>query len=276
MRSRQVLPAVLVALVVLPLSACSEDPAPDTGAVGTSALAPENSDGKAEAGRDGRAQKKAKAVGQRQKALQGKAKRHGARTRPATAETGDATTGADTGSGTGAGRAGSPAAAPQRSGPLRATVPDPTGDVRGSLTGAPPYADLAGATLTRDDAFEVRVSFAGAVPRRQTDDRIVQVATFYDLDDDGETDYEVWASLADNGWGTSYRTPDGARYGEDSGVRALPDGNDLVITFPLTHLRRTETTAWAVGAEWGTLEQVASGTTSKDNAPDGGWARFPG
>jgi hypothetical protein len=113
------------------------------------------------------------------------------------------------------------------------------------------------------------------VPQRQSDDRIVQVATFYDLDGDGETDYEVWASLADDGWGTSYRTPDGARYGDDSGARARPEGDDLVITFPLSHLQRATSLSWAVGAQWGTLEQVASGTTSKDNAPDGGWAGFP-
>lgn len=275
MHSRQLASVTLAALLVMPLAACSEDAPTDTGAVGTSELAPENNGGKADSGKDRRAKKKAKAVQQRQKALQGKGKRDGTRARPAAAETDDATSGDATDGDAGSDTGDSPAAQPKPSGPLRASVSDPSGDVRGTLTGAPPYADLTGATLTRGDAFEVLVSFAGAVPQRQTDDRIVQVATFYDLDGDGETDYEVWASLADNGWGTSYRTPNGARYGEDSGATARPEGDDLVITFPLTHLQRADAMSWAVGAQWGTLEQVASGTTSKDNAPDGGWARFP-
>ena len=276
MRSRPLVCAALAALLVLPVAACSEDAPADTGAVGTSELAPENNGGKADGrGKDKRA-KKAKTVEKKARPQQGKGKRHGSRARPAAAETEGTSSGSRTDGDADSGSGDSPAAKPEPSGPLRAAVSDPTGDVRGTLTGAPAYADLTGAALTRADSFEVRVSFAGAVPQRQTDDRIVQVATFYDLDGDGETDYEVWASLADDGWGTSYRTPDGARFGEDSGARATPEGNDLVITFPLTHLQRAEKMAWAVGAQWGTLEQVASGTTSKDNAPDGGWAGFPG
>lgn len=53
-------------------------------------------------------------------------------------------------------------------------------------------------------------------------------------------------------------------------------GWGAVITFPLGDLERADSLSWAVGAQWGTLEQVASGTTSKDNAPDGGWAPLPG
>lgn len=55
-----------------------------------------------------------------------------------------------------------------------------------------------------------------------------------------------------------------------------PEGSTLVIAFPLGHLRRAETFRWAAGAEWGTYEQIASGTTASDNAPDSGVARFPG
>lgn len=272
MRSRQVVAAALVALLVMPVAACSEDTSPDTGAVGTSELAPENNGGKADDRGKNKRAKKAKTQTKKAKPQQDKGKRAGTRARPAGADTDEPASDDD---GTATGDADAPTARPKPSGPTSASVSDPTGDVRGTLTGAPPHADLTGASLTRGDAFEVRVSFAGAVPQRQTDDRIVQVATFYDLDGDGETDYEVWASLADSGWGTSYRTPDGARFGEDSGAQARPEGNDLVITFPLTHLRRADSLAWAVGAQWGTLEQVASGTTSKDNAPDGGWASFP-
>ena len=275
MRSRQLAPVLLAALLIMPVAACSEDAPPAADAVGTSELAPENNGGKAGDRAEKKRAAKAKEARAKSRAQQGKGKRGGTRARPAAAETDAATSDGGDAAGDAAASDDSPAAQPEPSGPIRASVSDATGDVRGTLTGAPPHADLTGATLTRGDVFEVRVSFAGAVPQRQTDDRIVQVATFYDLDGDGETDYEVWASLADNGWGTSYRTPTGARYGDDSGARARPEGNDLVITFPLAHLERAASTAWAVGAQWGTLEQVASGTTSRDNAPDGGWARLP-
>ena len=274
MRSRPLVSAALAALLTLPVAACSEDSPDDTGAVGTSELAPENNGGKPDDRDQGKRAIKAKAA-KKAKAQQGKGKRDGTRARPAASKSDAATPTDESGSDASSDGADSPTPKPAPSGPLRASVSDPAGDVRGSLTGAPPHADLTGAALTRADVFEVRVSFAGAVPQRQTDDRIVQVATFYDLDGDGETDYEVWASLADNGWGTSYRTPNGARFGEDSGARARPEGNELVITFPLSHLERADALAWAVGAQSGTLEQIATDTTSKDNAPDGGWASFP-
>ena len=167
----------------------------------------------------------------------------------------------------------SPAAGPQA---LSASVTDPSGDVQGSLTKAPAYVDLAGANLTRRDTFELRISFAGAVPARDDGDRIVNVASFYDLDGDGQVDYEVWASLSDTGWSGSYRTPSGARFGSDSGVAARPDGRDLVLTFPLGHLKRASAFRWSVGAEWGTYEQVAAGATAHDTAPDQGVVAFPG
>ena len=160
----------------------------------------------------------------------------------------------------------------------QAAVSDPTGDVRGSLTGAPAYVDLTGARLTRSGrGFELRVGFADAVPAAQTSDgRTVNVASFYDVDGDGRVDYEIWASLADDGWSGSYRHPTGARYGGDSGVAARADGRQLVITFPLGHLQDADAFRWSVGAEWGSYEQVASGTTARDTAPDAGVMRFPG
>ena len=118
----------------------------------------------------------------------------------------------------------SASAAPAATRTLTASLSDPSGDVQGSLTGAPEHVDVTGATLTRGaDAFTLRVSFAGAVPASDTD-KTENVASFYDLDGDGQIDYEVWATLADNGWSGSYVSPDGARFGADSGVAARPDG----------------------------------------------------
>ena len=172
-------------------------------------------------------------------------------------------------------------AAPASSAPaaaraLSASLSDPSGDVQGSLTKAPDHVDVVGATLTRGaDAFTLRVSFAGAVPASDAE-KTENVASFYDLDGDGEIDYEVWATLADNGWSGSYVSPDGARFGSDSQVAAHPDGNDLVVTFPLSHLEQAQAFRWSVGAEWGSYEQLAAGTTAKDNAPDQGVVAFPG
>jgi hypothetical protein len=172
----------------------------------------------------------------------------------------------------------SPAAASAAAAPatvLSASVTDPSGDVQGSLTGAPDHVDVTGATLTRSaDAFTLRVSFAGNVPVSDAD-KTENVASFYDLDGDGQLDYEVWATLADNGWSGSYVTPNGSRFGADSGVTARPDGRDLVITFPLSHLRQARAFRWSVGAEWGSYEQLAAGATAKDNAPDSGVVAFP-
>jgi hypothetical protein len=261
MGSRHFVPVVAGVVLTASLLGCSAAPAPPSGsAVGTSELAPDQQD---EADRKERKERRAGREGRKDRepvrsdAATPRGPRPtkaGATTRPARATA---------------------AVKPVR-GPLSASVRDASGDVRGALTRPPAHADVTGARLTRDGGFEVRVAFAGPVPARQTDDTVVQVATFYDLDGDGETDYEAWASLADDGWGTSYRTPDGARFGADSGVRARPDGDELVLTFGLGHLESARAMSWAVGAEWGTLEQVAAGTTAKDNAPDGGWARFPG
>lgn len=172
---------------------------------------------------------------------------------------------------------GAPASSAPKAGEASsASLSDPSGDVQGSLTKAPAHVDVVGATLTRGaDAFTLRVSFAGAVPAGDAE-KTENVASFYDLDGDGEIDYEVWATLADNGWSGSYVSPDGARFGADSQVAADPDGGDLVITFPVSHLERAQAFRWSVGAEWGSYEQLAAGTTAKDNAPDQGVVAFPG
>lgn len=170
----------------------------------------------------------------------------------------------------------SAAASPAGVQALSASVTDPSGDVAGSLTKAPEHVDLTGATLTRGaDGFTLRVSFAGAVPARDAE-KTENVASFYDVDGDGRVDFEVWATLADNGWSGSYRFPDGARFGPDSRVSVHVDGRDVVLGFPLAHLRSARTFRWSVGAEWGSYEQVAAGATAHDTAPDQGVVAFPG
>ena len=104
----------------------------------------------------------------------------------------------------------------------------------------------------------------------------MNVGCFVDTDGDGRIDYEMWANLSESGWGTSYRYPDGARFGGASGVTVAVSGASLTLVFPAGHLDDASSFRWATGAEYGTLEQVASGTTARDLAPDGGAADFPG
>lgn len=172
-------------------------------------------------------------------------------------------------------RESAPAAAPQ----LTASVTDPRGDVAGTLEDAPAYADIVTARLTRTgNRFELRIGFAELVPQRQPDeDRVLNVASFYDIDGDGSVDYEVWASLADDGWGPSYRdnVEGRAAFMDDSGVRVAASGHDLVFTFPASHLADARSLQWATGSEWGSLEAIATGTAAYEHAPDAGSAAFP-
>lgn len=165
---------------------------------------------------------------------------------------------------------GTPTPAPVES----ASVTDGTGDASG--VGTPSYVDLTGATVTRDgDRFRVRVDVAAPLPARQSDDRTMNVGCFVDTDGDGQVDYELWADLSDSGWGTSYRYPDGARYGGSSGVTVTVSGATLTLGFPASHVGGASSFRWATGAEYGTLEQVGSGTTAQDLAPDRGAVDFP-
>ena len=155
-----------------------------------------------------------------------------------------------------------------------AAITDSRGDVSG--LGAPAYVDLTGATVSRaGDRFRVRIDVGAPLPSRKTDDRTMNVGCFVDTDGDGRIDYEMWANLSDSGWGTSYRYPDGARFGSSSGVTVTVSGATLTLGFPADHVGGASSFRWATGAEYGTLEQVGSGTTAQDLAPDRGAVEFP-
>lgn len=160
--------------------------------------------------------------------------------------------------------------------PTTARVSDASGDVSG-LGGSPAYVDLTRATLTRDGGrYRLAVETGGSLPRRQDGDRTMNVVGFVDNDLDGTVDHEVWATLADNGWGTSSRHPDGARFGDDSGVSVTVSGSTITLAFAAGVIGGTDTFQWSVASEHGTLEQVASGTTAQDYGPDRGAVAFPG
>jgi hypothetical protein len=153
-----------------------------------------------------------------------------------------------------------------------ASVTDPSGDLTFSVDPPPPWADLAGATLTRSGAgYELRVKLGGGAAPTTTDaTHTMNIASFYDVDGDGTIDYEVWANIASGGWGGSYfdnRTGGGA-FVEQSLVDITVQGDEVVITFPLAHLQRASTFRWSLASEWGSQAAVGTDLAARDDAPD--------
>jgi hypothetical protein len=151
-------------------------------------------------------------------------------------------------------------------------VADRSGDARG--LGVPAYADLTGAVLRRDGArYSLTATAAAAYPA--STGKVLHVICFADTDGDGRIDYEIWGTLADNGWSGTWRYPSGARFGPASGISVRPAGRDLVFGFDASRLGGARSFRWLVGAEHGTAEQQAAGAMSEDYAPDTGASRFP-
>jgi len=173
------------------------------------------------------------------------------------------------------------ASAPAREATLSSApvlVDDPSGDLSRSVEGAPASADIVAVRLVRrGGSVEVRTTFAGAVPTRQTGEKGMNVASFYDVDDNGIVDYEVWTSLADNGWGTGYldRREEKATFGPSPGIRVSVDGNTLVTRFPVSRLGDAEAFRWSAASEWGSYASMSSSTSARDYAPDRGAVDYP-
>ena len=242
--------------LVLGLTGCGSDESSDSGPVGAPGLSPSMGPETTKPG----AKRKERRQDKRRK-------RHRQTPSPSPAQApGSVAPGRSSGDAGGGGGGG--ATAPT------ATVRDARGDVAGS---APGYVDLTGATLRRDgNRFRLAVTSAAGLPSRSTGDTTMNVVTFFDLDGDGQVDYEVWATLSDNGWSSSYRTPRGGKFGSRSGVDVSASANVLTLGFPVSHLEGDRAFRWTVGSEHGSFGQVAAGATAKDYAPDQGAVRFPG
>jgi hypothetical protein len=166
-----------------------------------------------------------------------------------------------------------PGSAPTTVVVLTASVTDPVGDLTPSpLDPPPPWADLAGGRLTRTgDDVELRIRLGGPPPSQAPDDeRTMNAAFFADVDGDGHVDYEVWANLADDGWGSAwYDNPRGtARFARESGVTVTVEGDELVVRFPWSHLGRAETFRWSLASEWGRFVVIGTAAAARDDAPD--------
>lgn len=167
--------------------------------------------------------------------------------------------------------------------PFRASarLTDPTGDVEEPpLADAPPYADLVVAALEIDgDTATLSIRLGADTPEASEDGHTMNVASFYDVDGDGAIDYEVWANLSPDGWGTSWfdNRERRALYGADDEVEVTATPDALVLRFPHSYLGDAEVFRWALASEWGSYEALSTGLMTSDHAPDDGApARFPG
>ena len=166
-----------------------------------------------------------------------------------------------------------PAATPGGPATVEAVVTDPEGDATASpVDPPPPWADLVGARLIRSDAgFELRIALGGGdAPESTDEDHTMNVASFYDVDGDGDIDYEIWANVASGGWGPAYYVngPGQGGFGEGSGVTVTTEGADVVLRFPHGHLANAPRFRWSVASEWGRYEALGTPAMVRDDAPD--------
>jgi hypothetical protein len=157
-----------------------------------------------------------------------------------------------------------------------ASISDAAGDATPSpVDPAPAWSDLLGARLTRSQSgFELRVRLAGgdAPEGSGSADHTMNIASFYDVDGDGEIDFDVWANIADGGWSGSYfNNRDGTGgYDDASQVAIRTEGDEILISFPRSHLADATRFRWSVASEWGRYEAIGTPAMVRDVVPDDG------
>lgn len=168
---------------------------------------------------------------------------------------------------------------PEETFPTSASVTDSEGDVSGPALERPPaWVDLLGATLSRGvEQWELRIRVAGGVAPASSgsEEHTMNLAFFADLDGDGSVDGQIWANLADRGWGTGWFPPEPPnRFDDESEVELTTEGDEVVLRFPASHLP-VEHLRWSLASEWGRYATLGTDATARDRAPDTGPAHFP-
>lgn len=155
---------------------------------------------------------------------------------------------------------------------VRGALSDGTGDLRGlAAARAPDHADLRQLDLVvGTQEAQIRIAFAAPAPESAEGDSILNVATYHDVTGDGHIDYEIWASLTSDGWGTSwFDIREGtARFAADDDVEVEVVDGALLLTFPPSHLGGARSGRWLASSEWGTVVDMSAGASAKDDAPD--------
>ena len=195
---------------------------------------------------------------------------------------GEAASGIESGAGSAAMPEPGTSGGPPDPGVLTAAIADPRGDATAAIgDSAPPWADLTAAELRLEGAaFRLRVSLGADAPQRAPDgDRTMNVAAFFDVDGDGTIDYEVWANLAEGGWGGAWydNRRSTARFADESGVGVEVVDGALLLRFPAAHVGEAGQFRWSLASEWGRYAVIGSMAASRDDAPDDDHAAaFPG
>lgn len=164
---------------------------------------------------------------------------------------------------------------------LSSRLPDDAGDGTAVPPSSPPdHADLVGSELRRDGGtFTLTHALRGGAPGEGDGEHTMNIATFVEVAGDRSVDYEIWANLSPNGWGTAYfdRVRGKAIYAADDGVAVSVTDEGLRLTFPASHLGGAERFRWSVASEWGRYEAIGTDAAARDYAPDDrtGWP-FPG
>lgn len=159
-----------------------------------------------------------------------------------------------------------------------ARLRDPVGDVTGF--GSPDWADLRGARLVGNGpTFTLTHVLAGPAPREGDGQETMNIATFFDVDGDGNIDYEIWANLSPEGWGTSYfdERQGTARYAADDDVDVEVVDTSVQLRFPVSHLGEAPSFRWSIASEYGPYEAIGTDAMARDYLPDDRSGRpFPG
>lgn len=160
-------------------------------------------------------------------------------------------------------------------------ITDPVGDATAGDGSAPGWADLVGARLTREPShFELRVQLGEAAPSGSgSPDRTMNVASFFDVDGDGQVDYEIWANLSDGGWDGSWFDDrrDASALPDEAALDVLVEGGELVVRFPPEYVEGASAFRWSLASEYGSYLALGTQMTARDDAPDGDVAvAFPG
>jgi hypothetical protein len=149
---------------------------------------------------------------------------------------------------------------------------DPVGDATpgvGTST-PPPWTDLAGGSLERQgNAYRLIIRLGGEAPQTAPGPETMNIASFYDIDGDGEVDFEIWVNLGRNGWGpTWYDDKGNAAPGDRSNVDVVVDGDEVRLLFPDVMLDNPRRLRFSIASEYGRLATIGTSTARRDDAPD--------
>jgi len=148
---------------------------------------------------------------------------------------------------------------------------DPIGDAVGGLDqDPPPWSDLAGGSLERQDGvYRLAVELGDEAPQAAPGSETMNIATFFDVDGDGDVDHEIWVNLDGEGWGpVRYDDQGTVAPGQESGVTIEVIDRSVTLVFSAPVIGAPERLRFSIASEYGDLEVIGSDFARRDDAPD--------